>query len=310
MWCCWIPMAYHSASYRSSAVTGNVLHYALAIQLNRFRMTLRSAAGVRPCTGRTPAVFSVPLTLRLLCCMACCQYGHFGACKLIAARWLSRRLSPTFGAAPQVTPPTSGAQLAFQRRSFSGARISRSTELMHVILDYNARSHMADTPVDTVFDAPQHQSRFTRPAASVCHALRYRHASTLQTAAPRSALHRSTMDGRPCTLHTTCAAQYPQSQPGLCPHFRLPIYCHTTLFHYLHLNSRTFFPPCHSLACTFLKFDVAISVFRGTICVLLTLILFCGAYRRTIPGGYHEREHPPHLQRARPARLTPHDMNT
>lgn len=121
-----------------------------------------------------------------------------------------------------------------------GARISRSTELMHVILDYNARSHMADTPVDTVFDAPQHQSRFTRPAASVCHALRYRHASTLQTAAPRSALHRSTMDGRPCTLHTTCAAQYPQSQPGLCPHFRLPIYCHTTLFHYLHLNSRTF----------------------------------------------------------------------
>ncbi len=148
-------MAYHSASYRSSAVTGNVLHYALAIQLNRFRMTLRSAAGVRPCTGRTPAVFSVPLTLRLLCCMACCQYGHFGACKLIAARWLSRRLSPTFGAAPQVTPPTSGAQLAFQRRSFSAHEY-------HVVLSsctsYLIITHVATWPTRLLTPCSMHRN--------------------------------------------------------------------------------------------------------------------------------------------------------
>ena len=151
---------------------------------------------------------------------------------------------------------------------------------------------MADKPVDTVYDAPQHQSRFTRPAASVCHALRYLHASTLQTAAPRSALHRSTMDGRSCAWHTTCPAQYPPAPTLFMSSFQaanLLSYHSIPLFT---LKLPHIFPPCHSLACTFLKFDVAISVFRGTICVLLTLILFCGAYRRTIPGGYHEREHP------------------
>ena len=114
-------------------------------------MTLHSAAGVRPCTGRTPAVFSVPLTLRLLCCMACCQYGHFSACKLIAA--LAQQAPLTYIWRSTASNATGVRRTAgFQATAVFGARISRSTELMHVILDYNARSHMADTPVDTVYD--------------------------------------------------------------------------------------------------------------------------------------------------------------
>ena len=284
-------MAYHSASYRSSAVTGNVLHYALAIQLNRFRMTLRSAAGVRPCTGRTPAVFfSVLLTLRLLCCMACCQYGHFSACKLIAAPDQHEPLTCIWrSTASNATGVRRTA--GFQATVVYGARISRSTELMHVILII---THVATWPTRLLTPCTttlQHRSRFSRPqrvSAMPCDTgmparFKPQRPEARCTALLWMAGH--ALGIRLARHNTPAPTRFMSSLQAA----NLPSYHMIPLFT---LKLPHIFPPCHSLACTFLKFDVAISVFRGTICVLLTLILFCGAYRRTIPGGYHEREHP------------------